>query len=205
MLRPGGYLEVSVLDLDLMNMGTRARKAVKKLKTKIHHTDNQISLRNMGDVAMRLLGTGFDNIQRCAVGLPIAGRVARSEDLSSTSSVSQQPQKKQYTDMTVDDASFADLLQSKSEDGQHDYNDEGITKMVAKVARWWYSTCYEEPFFTKNGSLNDNYNDNDDDNSASMWDTPGLLRECEKQGTSLRLLICYAQKPTCPRRRTASV
>lgn len=193
-LRPGGYLEVSVLDLDLMNMGTRARKAVKELKIRIHRADNQISLRNMGDVAMRLLGTGFDNIQRCVVGLPVAGRIPRSQDLSSTTSIASQ---KQPTSTAAADTSFADLLQSKADEtGQHDYNDEGITKMVAKVGRWWYSTCYEEPFAATNDENEDH---------ESMWDTPGLLRECEKQGTSLRLLICYAQKPTCPKRRTASV
>ncbi len=31
-LRPGGYLEFSVLDMDLVNMGNRARRAVRGLK-----------------------------------------------------------------------------------------------------------------------------------------------------------------------------
>ena len=42
-------------------------------------------------------------------------------------------------------------------------------------------------------------------NDKSVWQERGLLRECEKQGTSFRLLICCAQKPLQPRRRTKSV
>jgi len=31
------------------------------------------------------------------------------------------------------------------------------------------------------------------------------LRECEKRETGFKLLICYAQKPLAPRRRTVSM
>ncbi|KAL8870463.1 MAG: hypothetical protein Q9174_003501, partial [Haloplaca sp. 1 TL-2023] len=34
-LRPGGFLEVSILDLDMVNMGNRCRRAVRGLKTKM--------------------------------------------------------------------------------------------------------------------------------------------------------------------------
>jgi hypothetical protein len=89
--------------------------------------------------------------------------------------------------------SFADLLEDAraSQIGPGKNNDESITKMVAKVGRWWYSSCYEKSLLQSNDS--------------SIWNEHGLLRECEKQGTSFRLLICHAQKPTQNRRRTVSV
>ncbi|KAF4554197.1 Hypothetical protein D9617_5g070740 [Elsinoe fawcettii] len=194
-LRPGGYLEMSMLDLDMMNMGTNARRALRSLKMDMHARNNQVSLRNLGDTMLTLVGRrGFDNIQRCIVGIPVAGRIPRSQDMSSDSSgrsslkaaisAHENGEKRQTTD-------FAGILysqQSSSPTKARD-NDEGITKMVAKVGRWWYSTCY--------GSIAGSEN--------TMWEQPGLLRECEKQGTAFRLLLCYAQKPTCPPRRTASV
>jgi hypothetical protein len=70
-------------------------------------------------------------------------------------------------------------------------NDEGITKMVARVGRWWYSACYEQRLLLET--------------DKSVWRERGLLRECEKQGTSFRLLICCAQKPLQARRRTKSM
>lgn len=92
-------------------------------------------------------------------------------------------------------ASLADLIKEEAitVPGLNDNNDEGITKIVAKVGRWWYSTCYETIIKCANPA------------ASSIWDTPGLLRECEKQGTSFRLLICCAQKPDCTPRRTVSV
>jgi len=198
-LRAGGYLEVSVLDLDMMNMGVNVRKALRSLKTDIYTSDSQASLKNMGDVMMTLIGRrGFGNVQRCVVGVPAAGRIPRSQDFSSGNSSGRSST--QTTSSETQDgrlppgkkSDFSDLLygptaSGSSRDGKA--NDEGITKMVAKVGRWWYSTCYESitPAAT------------------SIWDRPGVLRECEKQGTSFKLLLCYAQKPTCAPRRTVSV
>ncbi|OQO08685.1 hypothetical protein B0A48_06555 [Cryoendolithus antarcticus] len=194
-LRPGGHLEVAVLDLDLMNMGTRGRKAVRGLKTRLQARDTSISLRNMSDVLIRLIGRrGFENVQRCVVGVPAAGRIPRSQDLSSTSSnrSSQQTSWEPEKPATVDDSSFADLLQDSRATGLHQTrnNDDGIVARVSQVGRWWYSACYEKPLLK---------------NDKSIWNEPGLLRECEKQGTSFKLLICCAQKPTQTRRRTVSV
>lgn len=195
-LKPGGHLEVAVLDLDLMNMGARARSLVRGLKTRMQQHDQTVSLRNLSDVLVRLIGRrGFEEVQRCIVGVPAAGRIPGSQDVSSVSSGSsgKQPtshrQKHQRTEKEV---CFADLLED-ARDSQiepNPGNDEGITKMVAKVGRWWYSTCYETPLLRAD---------------KSIWDDQALLRECEKQGTSFRLLICYAQKPTQTRRRTVSV
>ncbi|KAF1353498.1 hypothetical protein BDV97DRAFT_116627 [Delphinella strobiligena] len=192
-LRPGGYLEMSTVDLDLVNMGSKARKAIKDLKVRIHQADDQLSLWNQGDAFLKLLGSrGFDGIQRCVVALPAAGRVALSQDSSdSQSAYSPQMERSRAVEAEVEGPGLADLLRNRSDDGQLD---EQITKTVARVGRWWYSTCYEETIAGSDGS-----------GANSLWTTPGLIREMERKGTSLRLMICYAQKPVSTKRRTASV
>lgn len=192
-LRPGGYLEVAALDLDLMNMGNRARKEIRGLKTRMQQHDSNVSLRNLSDVLVRLLGRrGFEEVQRCIVGVPAAGRIPRSQDISSVSSGGSGKPVWQREDRHSQEFSFADLLEDAraSEAGEDKGNDENITKMVAKVGRWWYSTCYEKALLQTDNSI---------------WNDASLLRECEKQGTSFRLLICYAQKPAQTKRRTVSV
>jgi hypothetical protein len=69
-------------------------------------------------------------------------------------------------------------------------SDDSIAQMVARVGRWWYSTCYERALLPDH---------------QSIWADDVLLRECEEQGASFRLLICHAQKPAETRRRTVSV
>ena len=91
-------------------------------------------------------------------------------------------------------------MQSSSSD---DSTDNGIADMVARVGRWWYSRCYEsvvlpeagEPGASNSGTMLE----------TSIWRDEALVRECEKRGTSFRLLIGYAQKPEVGVRRTVSV
>jgi len=163
------------------------------LKVKIHQADDRLSLWNQGDAFLKLLGRrGFDGIQRCVVALPAAGRVSLSQDSSdSQSGKSPQMEKTRAVEAEVEGPGLADLLRNRNDDGQLD---EQITKTVARVGRWWYSTCYEEMIAGTNGS-----------EANSLWATPGLIREMERKGTSLRLMICYAQKPVSTKRRTASV
>ncbi|GAB7343965.1 hypothetical protein MBLNU457_1905t1 [Dothideomycetes sp. NU457] len=209
-LRAGGYLEVSVLDMDMMNMGPRVRRALRRLKTDTNAADPDTSLSNLDDTMMKLVGRrGFENIQRCVVGLPAAGRIPRSTDYSTSSDErsslhaainahEQSSNAERTIRQSHDHIDFGKLLHDDTPTnptmGSRE-KDEGITKMVARVGRWWYSSCYESlitestPYATQ----------------TSIWDQPGILRECEKQGTSFRLLLCYAQKPTCPKRRTMSV
>ena len=195
-LRPGGYLEIAALDLDLVNMGARARCLVRGLKTRMQQQDPNVSLRNLSDSLVRLIGRrGFEDVQRCVVGVPVAGRILRSRDISSCSSDGSDSRpgvlhgKRRDSDKEF---SFADLLQDarNSQIEPSKGSDEDITRMVAKVGRWWYSACYETPLL---------------ETDKSIWDDHALLRECQKQGTSFRLLICHAQKPTQTRRRTVSV
>ena len=85
-LIPGGYLELMLLDLDIVNMGVQTRRAVRELKFKMTTADKQISLRPIIDNVQGILGSrGFTNISRCVVGVPVAGRPTGSAD-SSTSS-----------------------------------------------------------------------------------------------------------------------
>ncbi len=84
--------------------------------------------------------------------------------------------------------SLADMMRDETSVGDAD-----ITKMVAKVGRWWHMRCYEMGVMP------------DGDASRSIFSDEVLLKECEKWNTSFKLLVCHAQKPVVPRRRTASV
>ena len=84
-LRPGGYLEASVLDIDMLNMGNRGRRATRALKERLHAADRELSLKPLSDSMQRLLGRrGFQGISRCFVGVPAAGCIPRSRPASGT-------------------------------------------------------------------------------------------------------------------------
>ncbi|KAF2254541.1 hypothetical protein BU26DRAFT_415980 [Trematosphaeria pertusa] len=213
-LRPGGYLELSVLDLDLVNMGNRARRAVRGLKVKMQVADENVSLRNISDEIMALLGRkGFTECNRCFVGVPVAGRLPSPDDIntpeskrkgSTVSSIGKATgapfQSAKQPKQPKPEISFSDLLNAQA---SSDSMDDRITEMVARVGRWWYSRCYEslvlpeagEPGAASSGNLLE----------SSIWRDESLITECEKRGTSFRLLIGYAQKPEVGVRRTVSV
>lgn len=217
-LRPGGYMEMSIMDLDMVNMGIRTRKAVRGLKERTYVADPSISLKPTSDSIQRLLGRhAFDNLHRCMVRIPVAGVITRSSaSSSSTSSSSLHPSMsipaatrsapsfgqgpnnpyttkhnkhgKSHSNDT--DLSLGDLL---SDPIPSPSNDESIRKIVAKVGRWWYTRCYEIPVLP------------DGDVDLRIWNDRKVLRECQKKGTGFRLLIAHAQKPSEVNRRTASV
>ncbi|KAL1614898.1 hypothetical protein SLS56_011986 [Neofusicoccum ribis] len=185
-LRPGGHLEVSVLDLDLVNMGNRARRAVRDLKMRMQSTDPEVCLMNASDAFQRLIGRrGFENLSRCIVGVPTAGKMPKSVDLTNQAGGSN------TTSGMPSQAHFGDLVAMSGKEGA---SDDGISKMVARVGRWWYSRCYESMVLQPDNEIGQN-----------IWSDETLLNECEKRQTSFRLLICHAQKPTVTRRRTVSV
>ena len=216
-LRAGGYMEMSIMDLDMVNMGIRTRKAVRGLKERTYVADPSISLKPTSDSIQRLLGRhAFDNLHRCMVRIPVAGVITRSSaSSSSTSSSSIHPSMsipaatrsalsfgqgfnnpyttkhkhgKSHSNDT--DLSLGDLL---SDPVPSPSNDESIRKIVAKVGRWWYTRCYEIPVLP------------DGDVDLRIWNDRKVLRECQKKGTGFRLLIAHAQKPSEVNRRTASV
>ncbi|KAJ4358179.1 uncharacterized protein N0V89_002758 [Didymosphaeria variabile] len=210
-LRPGGYLELSVLDLDLVNMGNRARRAVRGLKVKMQVADEDVSLRNISDEIMGLVGKkGFTECNRCFVGVPVAGNLPSPDDTDaaskkrkgSTASSINKPTgaTTKATKKPKPEVSFSDLLNTRA---SSESTDNTITDMVARVGRWWYSRCYESLVLPEAGEP-DAANSGDILRS-SIWRDESLINECEKRGTSFRLLIGYAQKPEVGVRRTVSV
>ncbi|KAI4127049.1 MAG: hypothetical protein LQ347_004762 [Umbilicaria vellea] len=195
-LRPGGYLELSVLDIDMLNMGNRARRAVRALKLRMQAQDPNVSLQPASDSIQKLLGRrGFENLNRCMVGVPVAGMVSDSRAGSFDEEAG---------------GSLADLLRDESGKG-----DVGITKMVAKVGRWWYTRCYEmavlqaetdaEAEQERRGEEEGSEREREKEMVGSIGADRALLKECERRETGFKLLICYAQKPVAARRRTVSV
>ncbi|MCJ1300778.1 hypothetical protein MMC08_003576 [Hypocenomyce scalaris] len=179
-LRPGGYLEMSVLDLDMVNMGNRARRAVRMLKLRMQAQDPDVSLQPASDNIQKMLGRrGFENLNRCMVGVPVAGLVSDSRAGSFDENA----------------RSLGDMLKDPSRQG-----DDGITKMVARVGRWWYTRCYEMEV------LDSEMGDREEGGGVeTIWEDRTMLKECERRETGFKLLICYAQKPVAARRRTVSV
>ncbi|KAL9608864.1 MAG: hypothetical protein Q9204_009205 [Flavoplaca sp. TL-2023a] len=181
-LRPGGYIEISILDLDMVNMGNRARRAVRGLKTRMQMARKDVDLKPLSDNIQKMLGRrGFENLRRGMVTVPVAGTLDGSETSSRNASMDEGRGK-----------SFADMLNDESETG-----DEGITRMVSRVGRWWYERCYESGERGREGE--------EEVGVESIWNDKALLRECEKKETGLKLLICYAQKPVVSKRRTISL
>ncbi|KAI1639697.1 hypothetical protein F4809DRAFT_71258 [Biscogniauxia mediterranea] len=123
-LKPGGYIELSILDVDLNNMGSQTRRAVRLLKERINAWNPSLNLSSAADLTLRLLGKkGFSDIKTCRVGVPVASSITRSG-----------------SNKKKDERSLAEMMNDKTEMG-----DVNITKMVSKVGRWWYNRCYEVP------------------------------------------------------------
>lgn len=223
-LRPGGYMEMSILDLDMVNMGTRTRKAVRGLKERTYLADSSISLKPASDNIQRLLGRhGFDNLHRCMVRIPVAGVITLSPaSSSSTSSSSAHPS-----------MSIPAATRSAPSFGQ----DSEPTATMIKTTNDHRNTHSKLPSNDTDLSLGDLLSDpapsasNDEsirkivakvgrwwytrcyeipvlpdgDVDLRIWSDKKVLRECQKRGTGFRLLIAHAQKPSEVNRRTASV
>ncbi|KAI0007723.1 hypothetical protein F4779DRAFT_492554 [Xylariaceae sp. FL0662B] len=128
-LKPGGYIELSILDVDLNNMGNRTRRAVRHLKERVSVQNSDFNLSSTSDIILRLLGKkGFIDIKSCRVGVPVASAITNASGKRGKK----------------DERSLAEMMNDKTETG-----DENITKMVSKVGRWWYNRCYEVPMGMK--------------------------------------------------------
>ncbi|PBP28917.1 hypothetical protein BUE80_DR000025, partial [Diplocarpon rosae] len=208
-LKPGGYLELAVLDLDMLNMGNRIRRAVRSLKVRIRTSCPQVSLGSASDTILKIAGScGFGDIKSCKVGVPVAGAISAASDGSSSSSspktgkrrsrkgtstststsVDVKPiegkgkGKRNYSAREREEPSFASLVRSSPTPSA----DEGITQMVARVGRWWYINCYESSLRSTSPSAFA---------AGSIFDDESVLRECEAWGTSFKLLVAHARKP----------
>ncbi|KAK3949318.1 hypothetical protein QBC32DRAFT_37963 [Pseudoneurospora amorphoporcata] len=185
-LKPGGYIELSILDVDLNNMGNRGRKAIRRLKERVNAKSPEVSLGSTSDLILRLLGRkGFADLKTCRVGVPVASVIPRS-----SGSENGKRNKAAGKGKTIkDERSLPEMISDGSP-----VADESITKMVAKVGRWWYSQCYESAAGTGIGP----------GTLGSMWRDKVLLAECEEWGTSLKLMVCHARVPD-GRPRLASI
>ena len=167
-LRPGGYLEMSILDIDMVNMGKRARRALRELKYRMRVSQPEVTLKPMSDsLQKKVRRGGFENFNRCVVNVPVAGQVSRFRSRSDS--------------FDEDSGTLGDLRKEVYGKG-----DGGVAKSLATVGRWWFTRCYEMitlPY----GDL-----------ERSIWNDEALLEECEKRKTGFKLLLCYAQKPAGP-------
>jgi hypothetical protein len=206
-LLPGGYLELMLLDLDIVNMGVQTRRAVRELKFRMTTADKQISLRPIIDNFQSVLGSrGFTNISRCVVGVPVAGRPSGSTDSSSSSRSSRGSDglaQRRSGDARPSDASprmtfsqgrrgtnlsLNELLSDRSDNA-----DLRIGKIVSTTARTWWQHCFEASVIS-DGNL-----------AKSIFADKNVLSECKGRGSSFKMLIAYAQRPVFdPRRRTMS-
>lgn len=208
-LLPGGYLELMLLDLDIVNMGVQTRRAVRELKFRMTTADQQISLRPIIDNVQGVLGArGFSNISRCVVGVPVAGRPNGSLDSSSSSRSSKGSDgvsRRGSGDLRAANASprmafggprghnlsLNDLIADHSDNA-----DAKISKIVSTTARRWWQHCFEAAVIS-DGNL-----------STSIFADKAVLSECKARGSSFKMLIAYAQRPDLDngsiRRRTMS-
>lgn len=193
-LKPGGYIELSILDVDMNNMGNRARRAVRRLKERVHVRSPDINLASSSDLLLRLLGRkGFTDIKTCRVGVPLASTISEpstvgpdsSSSSSRTGATSASSRSSAVRRVKRETRSLAEMMKAEGPGA-----DESITKMVAKVGRWWYDRCYESVALESGGK--------------SMWTDRMLLAECEEWRTSLKLMVCHARMPD-GRSRVASI
>lgn len=122
-LRPGGYLEMSILDLDMSNMGNKARKALRELKVRMQVSQPGVTLKPLSDNAQKMVKrTKFMNLQRSLISIPVAGAV----DNSRSNSIDEKS------------GSLEDLRKEAAGQG-----DGGLAKTLSQVGRWWFTRCYE--------------------------------------------------------------
>ncbi|KAK4241150.1 hypothetical protein C8A03DRAFT_12572 [Achaetomium macrosporum] len=189
-LKPGGYIELSILDVDMNNMGNRCRRSVRRLKERIHARAPDTSLAPASDLILRLIGRrGFTDIKSCRVGVPVASIIARSPSGRKRSSLDPAAGGQGKTKPSKDERSLPEMINDESP-----VADESIAQSVTKVGRWWYSRCYENAAVPGIGPSS----------RASMWHDKALLAECEEWGTSLKLMVCHARAPD-GRARVASI
>ena len=116
-LCPSGYLEISILDLDMVKMGRETRKALRQLKERKQMGEPQTSLKPLSDNIQKMLGgKAFENLKQCMLEIPVASQ-------SESSRVRSFNEKMELIDEMP--------------------RDEDRTKHLPEIGRWWFSRCYE--------------------------------------------------------------
>jgi hypothetical protein len=109
-LKPSGYLEMAILDLDMMNMGNRARRAVRGLKVQIQAADPNVSLGSASDLVLKMVGKrGFTDVKTCNVGVPVASAIHSSASSKPTAGAKEPKDKVRQEEM-----SLADMMRDES-------------------------------------------------------------------------------------------
>ena len=117
-LCPGGYLEISVMDLDMVKMGQTTRRALRGLKQRKQSAEPQTSLKPLSDNIQKMVGgKAFENLKQCMLEIPVAGPTSSSRVRS-----------------------FNEKMELIDEMPR----DEDRTKHLPEIGRWWYSRCYEQ-------------------------------------------------------------
>ncbi len=194
-------MELALLDIDINHMGNRARRAVRGLKVKIHERDEAVFLGSVGDAVVRELGRGvaegkWEGVKSCGVGIPVTSLKSNGSEQSSRSSTGSSGRGSRAGSRTgsrvtskgprskagegQEQMSLAEMISSSSSQASND----SITKMVAKVGRWWYSRCYEQGVAAESG----------EDGERSIWQDPKVLAECETWNASFKLVVAFARK-----------
>lgn len=186
-LAPGGFLELMVLDLDIVNMGVQTRRAIKELKIKLATADRSVSLKPIIDNVQTVLGSnGFSNLNRCVVGVPVVGKATGSVDSSSESRSSSgsghtrraSAGPRPYGNLgSTANFSLNDLVADHSE-----HADAKIGRMVSRTARSWWQHCFEAGMMTGTSG-------------KSILSNKEVLNECKTRAANFKLLIAYTQKP----------
>ncbi|KAE9379601.1 hypothetical protein N431DRAFT_451443 [Stipitochalara longipes BDJ] len=185
-LKPGGFLEMAMLDVDMLSMGPKSRRAVRALKLRLQTTDPALVIGSASDVILKSVGKrGFTAVKSCNVGVPVASAIPSPAERAARSS-GKLSQELSLTDLLRTPSNATDKGGSESE------ADANITKMVAKVGRFWYTRCYESVVGAGG-------------RGRSIFEDQALLQECEAWNSSFKLVVAYAQKPVQGRRRTNSV
>ena len=205
-LVPGGHLEIMLLDLDIVNMGVQTRRAVRELKMRITTKSPNTSLKPAIDNIQTLLGSrGFCGLNRCVVGVPVAGRPNGSTDSSSSSRSSHGSLGFPHRISGEAAQARGHAAKSPADGGSHNFSlndlvadhsetaDAKIGRMVSRTARSWWQRCFEASVLP------------DGDLSRSVFSDRKVLSECKSRASSFKLLIAYAQRPVFEtRRRTMS-
>ncbi|KAI5801243.1 hypothetical protein EDC01DRAFT_514052 [Geopyxis carbonaria] len=167
-LAPGGHLELTLLDAELLNAGRRGADAVRLVRAIAARDGAGASGRRpASETALRLLRKkGFAGVSKCFVGLPAVGKAeAEAGAGSGAEGVGKEGAKEGAREGAKDDP-------------------EAISEVVSQVGRWWYTRVYER-VITAAGAAP----------ARSMWADRSLLKECARKRTNFRMLVCHAQKP----------
>jgi hypothetical protein len=201
-LKPGGFLEMAVLDMDMVNMGTRARRVMRRAKVQLQKrtvsqvrsgkgNEGEISLAPASDLLLKMIGSrGFEGVKSCVVGVPVTGGV----DIAPTPTLETMPEPKSQR---LSQQLGSLLSKRVSVAGPQLQNEYPEPAMVSKVAQWWWSRCYEGGNDQVLESIG---------KEKSIWCDEELLKECENHDTGLKLVIACAVKPEgTGRRKSASL